>query len=90
LREFTPDSTLFLLARALLIVALLHHYPFHATTRAGQICRGQLVVELLRGDGSAAECMEHLKSLDRSVYQGFLLFALGREKGPVMAVERRA
>ncbi|MGZ0655178.1 NRDE family protein [Coraliomargarita sp. W4R72] len=66
-----------------LIVALLNNYPFHSPRRLGQISRGQLVVDLLCRAKSAAHCMELLESLDRSVYQGFLLFALGRADGPL-------
>jgi len=66
-----------------LIVALLNNYPFHSPRRPDQISRGQLVVDLLRQAETAAHCMTLLESLDRSVYQGFLLFALGRADGPL-------
>ncbi|WPJ96370.1 NRDE family protein [Coraliomargarita algicola] len=66
-----------------LIVALLNNYPFHSPNSPGQISRGQLVVDLLRHARSAAECMSTLQELNTSVYQGFLLFALGRHDGPL-------
>jgi uncharacterized protein with NRDE domain len=66
-----------------LIVALLNNYPFHAPRRPDQISRGQLVVELLSQTDSAAHCMQMLGEMNRSVYQGFLLFALGRVDGPL-------
>jgi len=66
-----------------LIVALLNNYPFHRPRQPGQRSRGQLVVDLLRKADSAAGCMEILDGLDTSIYQGFLLFALGRADGPL-------
>lgn len=65
------------------IVALLNNYPFHTSRRPGQVSRGQLVVELLSQADSAAHCMALLEQMDRSVYQGFLLFSLGRTDGPL-------
>lgn len=66
-----------------LIVALLNNYPFHSPRQPGQRSRGQLVVELLRAADSAARCMDLLEEMDVSIYQGFLLFALGRSDGPM-------
>ncbi len=66
-----------------LIVALLNNYPFHSPRKPGQRSRGQLVVDLLREANSPAHCMEILKQVDVSIYQGFLLFALGRHDGPL-------
>lgn len=65
-----------------LIVALLNNYPFHTARGPGQVSRGRLVVELLGLATSAAHCMELLEAMDHSVYQGFLLFVLGRTDGP--------
>lgn len=64
-----------------LIIALLNNYPFHIPPRTNQISRGQLVVDLLRRTRSAEQCMDELNSRDCSIYQGFLLFALGHNDG---------
>lgn len=66
-----------------LIVALLNNYPFHSPRKPGQRSRGHLVVDLLRRADSAAHCMELLEEMDASIYQGFLLFALGKYDGPL-------
>ncbi len=66
-----------------LIVALLNNYPFHTQRKVGQVSRGQLVLDLLCHAKDATHCMSLLEQKDRSIYQGFLLFALGREDGPL-------
>lgn len=68
------------------IVALLNNYSRQTAQKKGQRSRGKLVVDLLRSANSAGHCMELLQQLDASIYQGFLLFALGRYDGP-LAIE---
>ena len=66
-----------------LIVALLNNYAFQTPRKPEQRSRGHLVVSLLREAQSARHCMELLEKTDASIYQGFLLFAMGRFDGPL-------
>lgn len=66
-----------------LIVALLNNYPFHSPTRPDQRSRGLLVYDLLAEADSAESCVKQLLSMDSSVYQGYLVFLLGRDDGPL-------
>lgn len=65
-----------------LTVALLNNYPFQSPGRPGQRSRGQLVVNLLKRARSADHGIQLLEQMDLSIYQGFLLFLLGRDDGP--------
>ncbi|MEN8725254.1 MAG: NRDE family protein [Lentimonas sp.] len=66
-----------------LIVAVLNNYPFFQQAQPGLRSRGKLVIDLLDQCQTAQACMEHLESIDASIYPGFLLFAFGRGDGPI-------
>ncbi|MGJ8638945.1 MAG: NRDE family protein [Opitutaceae bacterium] len=66
-----------------LMVAVLNNYPFFQGAKPGQRSRGKLVMDLLDNCQTAEACMQTLESMDVSVYPGFLLFAFGREDGPI-------
>lgn len=66
-----------------LIVAVLNNYPFFQEARLGQRSRGRLVIDLLDECATAQACMDALEQMDVSIYPGFLLFAFGRNDGPI-------
>ena len=65
-----------------LCVALLNNYPFHQRTQPFQRSRGHLVLDLLKNFETVADCVGEVQSMDSSIYQGYLLFLLGRDDGP--------